>query len=68
MAVSRGSVHHSLGEDFSAFVASAFRPGQCAARATFEEKNRPDNCRSSPLRRVAGDHVSVRAHLRKRRA
>lgn len=40
MAVSRGSVRHSLAEDLGAFAASLLRPGACGVRATPEEKTR----------------------------
>jgi perosamine synthetase len=39
MAVSRGSVRHSLGEDLSTFATSLFRPGQSVTRATPAEKS-----------------------------
>jgi perosamine synthetase len=38
MAVSRGSVRHSLGEDLGAFGASLFAPGRTSTRATAGEK------------------------------
>lgn len=40
MAVSRGSVRHTLAEDFGSFACSVLRPSACAARATSDEKSR----------------------------
>lgn len=40
MAVSRGSVRHTLAEDLGSFVSSILRPASCAARATSDEKSR----------------------------
>jgi dTDP-4-amino-4,6-dideoxygalactose transaminase len=38
VAVSRGSVRHSLGEDLGAFATTIFRPARLAARATAVER------------------------------